>query len=246
MENGVDSLFFSLASENRLGILHTLSAEALRMNEIARKIEITPTEASRQIQRLRNENLIQKMPDGEYTQTNYGKLVMHLFPSYNFIFTHKQYFLNHDIWRLPPQFISRLGELSQGTLCTDIAEIVNGVDRMMRSSEEYVLVITDQVLGSHRNVMDEQVSRGIKFKALIHERMVDPANRVATAENEERRVVSTIPGLFVATEKEALASFLSLEGKVSTSGFFGSDPRFMKWVNDLFFYYWDKTSGVYP
>ena len=229
-----------------MGILHTLSVETLRMNEIARRIDITPTEASRQIQRLRDEKLIQKMPDGEYILTNYGRLVMHFFSSYNYIFRNKQYFLNHDIWRLPPQFINRLGELSQGTLCTDIAEIVNGVDRIMRLSEEYVLVITDQVMGFHRNVMDEQVSRGIKFKALIHERMVDPANRQATPENEERRVVSTIPGLFVATEKEALVSFLSLDGKVSTSGYFGVDPSFMKWVNDLFFYYWDKTSGFNP
>ena len=89
-DNGIENLFYSLASESRLDILHALCVDSLRMNEIARKINITPTEASRQIQRLKDELIIQKHPDGRYSFTNYGSLVMHFFPLFEFIFEYKQ------------------------------------------------------------------------------------------------------------------------------------------------------------
>ena len=226
--------------------MHALSVEKLKMNEIARKIDITATEASRQIQRLQDELIIQKQPDGAYTLTNYGQLVLHFFPSFDFIFKYRQYFLVHDVWQLPYQFISRLGELSQGTLCTEIAETVNRIENMMRSSEDHVWVITDQVMAVHSNVMTEQISKGVKFKSLIHERLIHSSQVKLFGKNVERRILASIPGLFSITEKEALVSLLAMDGKLSPSGFFGSDPLFMKWANDLFLYYWDQANRRYP
>ena len=241
-DNGIENLFYSLASESRLDILHALCVDSLRMNEIARKINITPTEASRQIQRLKDELIIQKHPDGRYSFTNYGSLVMHFFPLYEFIFEYKQYFMVHDVFRLPNQFITRLGELSKGKLCTEIAETVNGIEHIMQSSEDYVFVITDQVMGVHDKVMEEKLSKGIKFRALIHERLVDPSHVDAVGADVERRVLSSIPGLFTLSEKEAFFAFLSMDGRVDGTGFFGSDPLFLKWAKDFFLYYWEQTN----
>jgi predicted transcriptional regulator len=235
----IENLFFNLASESRTDILYTLSTDTLRMNEIARKIDITATEASRQIQRLLEESLILKQPDSTYTLTNYGKLVLHMVPSLDFVFKHKHYFLNHDVWRLPPQFINRLGELSKGILCEEIAEIVDGIENMMQSSEDYVYVITDQVMSVHNRVMTEQLSKGIKFRAIIHERLVDPSHVDPSGADVDRRVLSSIPGLLSITEKEALVAFLTMDGKVGNAGFFGSDASFLRWAKDLFLYYWD-------
>ena len=244
-DGGIENLFFSLSSTSRIDILNAISVETLKMNEIARKIDITPTEASRQIQRLLDEFIVQKLPDGSYILTNYGRLILHFFPSLDFIFKHKQYFLVHDIWRLPYQFINRLGELSQGNLCTEMAEAVNKIQSMMQSSDEYVWVITDQAMSAHSNIMIEQVSKGVKFRSLIHEKINSGQVRVF-GRNVERRVLSTIPALVVITDKEALVSFLSMDGKIDYSGFFGSDPKFMKWITDLFLYYWDQTRRGYP
>ncbi|TFH23535.1 hypothetical protein E4G67_02975, partial [Candidatus Bathyarchaeota archaeon] len=119
------------------------------MNEIARKTDITATEASRQIQRLADELIIQKQPDGAYILPNYGRLVLHFLPSIEFIFKNKQYFLIHDIWQLPYQFINRIGELSKGNLCTQVAETVNRIENMMKTSNEYVWVLTDQAMTTH-------------------------------------------------------------------------------------------------
>jgi len=224
--------------------LYALSVDKLKMNEVARKIDITPTEASRQIQRLLDELVIQKQSDGAYILTNYGRLVLHFFPSLEFIFKHKQYFLVHDVWKLPYQFISRLGEISQGTLCTEVAETVNRIENMMQSSDDYVWVITDQAMGVHSNVMAERISKGVKFRSLINE-SINPSQVRVFGKNVDRRVLSSIPAIVVITEKEAFVSLLSMDGKLDPSGFFGSDPSFVKWVTDLFLHYWDQTKRGY-
>ena len=216
------------------------------MNEIARKTDITATEASRQIQRLVDELILQKHPDGAYFLTNYGRLVLHFLPSLEFIFKHKQYFLIHDIWQLPYQFINRLGELSQGILFTGVAEVVNRIENMMKLSDDYVWVLTDQAMTTHSDVMNEKILKGIKFRSLIHERLVNSSQVRVFGKNVERRLLSSIPALVVVTEKEAFFSFLSMDGKIDPSGFFGTDPIFMKWVVDFYLYNWDLTNRKYP
>lgn len=239
-ENGIDNLFFSLASESRLDLLHALSTEKLRMNEIARKIDITATEASRQTQRLQEEGIIQKQPDGTYILTNYGKLILHFFPTLEFIFKHKDYFLFHDIWQLPNQFISRMGELSQGKLCTEMAGTVNGIENMMRTAKDHVWAITDQVMDVHSKIMTEQVSKGVEFRSLFPEKLIH-STHIKVSGKYEKRMLTSMPGLVVITEKEAFVSLLTLDGKLSHEGFFGNDISFIKWATDLFLHYWHTS-----
>ena len=55
---GLDRLFFELASESRLSILCTLQAGGVRMQEIAKRLNMTDTETSRQLLRLSEASLI--------------------------------------------------------------------------------------------------------------------------------------------------------------------------------------------
>ena len=75
-QEGLDKLFFELASESRLGMLNELSKQDGKMREIARKLELTTTEAFRQLQRLTEALLVQKKPEGTYSITEYGLLVL--------------------------------------------------------------------------------------------------------------------------------------------------------------------------
>ena len=88
----VDLLFFELASEDRLNILRELDNTSLKMQDIARKLDLTATEASRQLQRMSKANLIKRIPDGTYTVTCYGRLLLVLSSSMEFAFRHKNYF----------------------------------------------------------------------------------------------------------------------------------------------------------
>jgi len=69
---GIESLFFELASESRLGILRELNMKNWKMNELARKLDLTTTETFRQLQRLNEALLVQKQVGGTYAISLYN------------------------------------------------------------------------------------------------------------------------------------------------------------------------------
>ncbi len=111
-------LLFEISSEERTKILLLLQKDHLRLSAIAKKEDSTVTEVSRHLQRLSDTMLIQKDADGLYYLTKYGELTLSMLDGLNFISAKKQYFLEHDAFVLPREFIHRLGELSVCTLPT--------------------------------------------------------------------------------------------------------------------------------
>ena len=78
--------------------------ENLKMQEIARRLDVTATEAFRQLDRLSTTSLVKRLPDGAFTISEYGNLVLQVSSSLEFISKHKHYFETHNIMQLPPQF----------------------------------------------------------------------------------------------------------------------------------------------
>ena len=239
---GIEKLFFELASESRLGILRELQKENLKMREIARRLDVTATEAFRQLERLSVAVLVQKQPDGTFTITQYGKLVMQLSSSTEFIHKYKEYFSTHDVMRLPLQFVNRLGELSQANLSTDIIENLNKSETAFKEAEQFGWGIAEGTVPEHMGpIMIEQIQKGVQFKFLIPEnRLSANISPPATPKNLEGRGLSDLPAIVVLTEKLAGVCFLQIGGRVDYAGFFGKDPTFHNWVKDLFLYYWEK------
>ena len=236
MENkeGIESLFFELASESRLGILRELRTKNLKMQEIARRLDLTATEAVRQLKRLSEALLIQRQPEGSYTITEYGKLMLQLSSSLDFVFKHREYFLTHDLWRLPYQFVNRIGELSKTNLRTDTMESINKTEQILREAEQYVWGVGEgrftEAMGT---IANEQTRKGVEYKILSPL----PPGKLQSMEN---KTLSEIPAIFVLTEKEAVICFRLIGGKMDYAGFSGKDPVFLNWVKDLFLYHWDK------
>ncbi|HEV2225820.1 MAG TPA: hypothetical protein VGR56_03335 [Nitrososphaerales archaeon] len=233
-QEGVEKLHFELASESRLGILRELQFNKLKMQEVARRVDLTATEAVRQLKRLGDAHLVVRQPEGSYTVTQYGRLVLQLSSSQDFAFAHRKYFLTHDVWRIPRQFVDRLGELSQTNLRADTMESISATERMIGEAKEYVWGIGE---GRFTETMGktgaEQTSRGVEYRVLTP---LPPARLRAL----ESRTLSDIPALVALTEKEAVACFRLSDGRMDYAGFFGKDPVFLSWVKDLFLYYWDK------
>jgi len=240
---GIEKLFFELASESRLSILRELQTENLKMTEIARRLDVTATEAFRQLQRLSEAMLVQKQPEGTFAITQYGKLVLHLSASFKFVSKHKEYFLTHDVWRLPLQFLNRIGELSQTKLIMDAMENINRGERMFMDAEQYAWALAEgRVPELMDPIMTEKIGKGLKLKMLIPESVLPPtAVPPATAQNVELRGISDIPAIIAVTEKEASICFRFIKGRMDYAGFSGNDPIFLNWVKDLFLYYWEQA-----
>lgn len=246
-DEGLDRLFFELASESRLGILRELQIKSQRMQEIARKLDLTDTEAFRQLQRLSEASLIQKQPDGTYTITQYGKLVMQFSHSFNFAFKFKQCLLTRDVWRIPEQFIDRLGELSQTTLSMDTIEMVNNAEVLISGAEKYLWLIGDRPMNLISAKADEQFQKGLTIRLLFEEHSIPYYQNIPDIKGKlEKRVVPAIPALMLINEKIASLNMLSIDGRADNAIFYGKDPKFLKWANDLFLYYWEQGKHVYP
>jgi predicted transcriptional regulator len=230
---GLDRLFFELASESRLSILRELQTKNLKMQEIARRLDLTATDAFRQLERLSAALLVQRQPDGAYALTQYGKLELHLSSSMDFVFKNKQYFLTHDIWRLPRQFVNRIGELSQATLRMGLIESTFKASQLIGEAKQYMWGISPEPLLQTFDLLTKQIPKGVEYKILSPQ---PPAK----FPNLESRTLSDSPVILALTEKEAALCFRFIDGRVDYAGFIGNDENFLAWIKDLFLYYWEK------
>jgi predicted transcriptional regulator len=238
---GIEKLFFELASESRLSILRELKKENLKMQEIARRLDVTATEAFRQLERLSAASLVKKQPDGTFTLAEYGKLVLQLSSSLEFAFKNKEYFAAHDLSHIPAQFVNRLGELSQAQLGLDTVENLNRTERAFTEAEAYSWGIAEGTVPEHMApIMEERMRKGIKMRFLIPENRFQPITDPVSVRNVEARGLADLPAIVVLTEKLAGICFRQVGGRIDYAGFFGEDPAFHNWVKDLFLYYWEK------
>ena len=235
MENpeGIEKLFFELASESRLGILHKLTEKDGKMNEIARKLDLTTTETFRQLQRLSEGLLVQKQPEGTYTITEYGRLVLQLSAPLEFVFKHKEYFEKHDISWLPSQFLSRIGELSQANLMMGMVESTMKSSTLIGEAQQFMWAVSPEPVPQAFEEISKQIPKGGEYRILSPQ----PPVKLSNLEN---RTLSDPPAVMVVTEKEAVICFRFLGGRVDYAGFFGKAPAFRDWVKDLFLHYWNK------
>jgi predicted transcriptional regulator len=245
-EEGVDRVFYELASDSRLNILRELQSKSYKMQELARKLDLTDTEAFRQLQRLSEAQMIQRQPDGAYAITQYGKLLMQFSRSFEFAYKFKQCLLTRDIWRLPQQFINRLGEFSNVSLNTDSLEMINNIEQLISNSEHHLWIIGEKPLGFIGGKITAQVQKGLTVKLLFGEcssRLFENVTEVKGI--FEKRVIPVIPATLVLNEKFAGVNLLSIDGRADNAVFYGNNPAFLTWTTDLFLYYWDQGKRCY-
>jgi len=260
---GIDRLFFELASESRIGILRQLQASDLRMQEIARRLELTDTEACRQLQRLSDAELVEKQPNATYKLTPYAKLVLDTSTALDYIHKFKNYFLEHDVTSLPYEFIERIGELSTGEFSEDTLSTLNRVRQMVYEAEEYIWVIAEQIDSSHIQVTNEKISEGLKLRFIMSRNFVQTTKftpemllcprckkQIVLNEDEfkkrgcgfcERRQLERIGLSLFMNEKESCVVLRRTGEAMDYAAFFGTDEKFLKWTRDVFMYYWEKS-----
>lgn len=247
-ERRLDMLFYELASEDRLSILQELCNHSLKMQDIARKLDLTATEASRQLLRLSGAKLIERGPEGTYLTTQLGKLFLTLSASIQFVYRHDDYFLNHDVTRIPSSFVNRLGELSQGTLVADLIANLAKWEALVNAAQDHIWVMTPRAMGHLTRLSAVKLSEGLKIHSIMSEENRKLDVSLPFSKDAERKLIDEVPLIMLISEKEASVSFPSkrADGNADfTSSFFGSDLPFLNWANDLFCHYWKQAKIWY-
>ena len=229
-------MFMELASEDRLGVLRALLGKDFKMSELGRRLNLTATEIFRQLKRLSEAQLVQKMPDGSYSITPYGRLVLQLSASHEFILKHRDYFLTHDLLRLPYPFINRIGELSQARLSMESYKNISRGEELVGQAQQYFWAIVEGP-GNERL----PIAAGVKYRFLLPESLVPTGSGpTGSGHGIEVKGLSEIPAIVALTEKEAGVFFYLLNGRADYTGFVAKDSSSLTWVKDLFEYCWDK------
>jgi predicted transcriptional regulator len=244
-DEGIDRLFFELASESRLSILREINGKKGKMREIARKLDLSTTDAFRQLQRLSDALLVEKQTDGNYEITQYGTLVLKLSDSLELLFKHKAFFSSHNFKTIPSQFLDRIGELSKAEFSPDIMASINVVQRIIKEADQYTWAAASEQPLSIRPILAESIPRGVKYKFLFHKQYI-PTDPIfpGMERSLEWRAMEGIPVNIVISEKEAGISFCLRDGRTDYGGFFGKDPIFTNWVKELFQFYWAKGTRL--
>lgn len=248
-EKRLDMLFYELASQDRLAILRELSKNDLKMQDVARKLDLTATEASRQLQRMTHAKLIERGPEGTYTTTHLGRLFLTLSASMEFVYKHDDYFLNHNLTKIPLPFINRLGELSKGTLVANLIADLARWEELVKATQEYLWVMTPHAMGHLTRLSAVKLAEGVKIRSIMSEENRDANVDLPSSKNAERKLIQEVPLIMLISEREASVSFPSARADGTAdfvSSFFGNNPNFLKWANELFLYYWDQAKIWYP
>ena len=242
MEN-IGSLFFELSNDERMMILNNLNIESLKLSHLIKKQDMTPTEASRHLQRLTDIDLISKDADNFYRITPYGKIVLSIIPTLSFVFKNRQYFKEHDTSVLPPEFIARFGELSEYSFKMDTISNLVHHEKIVKEADEFCWAVADQFHLSAPPIVTERLKEGVDFRSVLPENVVPPVG-FKPAVGVQRRVYPNLNVSVIASDKEAVFGLPYLNGRMDYAQFFSRDPSFIKWCKDLFLFYWDRAKPM--
>jgi predicted transcriptional regulator len=241
-------LFFQLASIDRKRILAELRREDLHLNEVSKRVEMTASETLRQLQRMTDARLLEKMGDGKYRLTSYAKAVLDASAPLDFMSRFRDFFMAHDVTLLPVEYRARLGELSGGVLLPTAVDTFNTVTGMLQSAREKIDGTIEVGFATQLEVMKQRIAEGVKVRWLLQESYLPKARDVLRTVKKfpEMRYTPRLFGHLYQNDDSADVQLRQNDGTQDYLSFHGKDPAFLRWASDFFEYEWKKAKPWYP
>jgi predicted transcriptional regulator len=247
-EDRLSDLHFQLSSTDRRMIIEELQTNNLKLSEVAKKLDITATEALRQLQRLRDAGFLEKTSDGKYHSTPYSRLILESSAAMDFLSKHREYFSDHDTSLIPPQFRARFGELSKMVFLPEPVTNLNTGNEVLKNAEKWIDVMSEQRLEQHGQILRQRFLEGVKVRFVHQENLIESMKDelIAPKQSAERRFIPRICAVMILTDKSAGFALPKLDGKMDYQVFAGTDPESMKWAHDLFEDQWNRARPWHP
>lgn len=252
--DGVGSLFFELAGGLRLSMLTRLSQKNYRLSHLASELEATMQEVHRNMTRLIDSGLVAKDKEGELVLTAYGRTIVTIIPSYDFLYRNRDFFLNHSLGNLPPKFIQRMGAFQSCEIVHGVMAILQRWKNLYSESEKYIREIMAQVPLDLIETLSSRVESGVKFSYIFASNAVVPKGRIQLLQKVgwrnfiskglvERRMLPEVNVMTIFNEKHGCVLFPNMKGEPDLNTmFYGEDNKFLEWCADLFNHQWEKAA----
>lgn len=256
----LSDLLFELSNNDRLHILYELDKENLRLSHIAKKLDFTVQETTRNLTRLVKSKLITRNTHGEYKITSFGHQTIKLLDGYKFISKHSDYFVDHSLIELPYKFQLRIGELNECKPVKRLMDTFGIIEKILREVEDYYLYITNETLStaSGYQLSLKAHNSGVQGKGIkptgftrsrilsdnLPEEVWEKLGSFKAKGSLENKYLERIDlGLFMS-EREVVLDFPDHEGNFDYIGFTSTDGKAVEWCKDVFDYYWERAGLV--
>lgn len=247
-EDRLTDICFQLANADRRRMIEELQTRHLKLSEVAKLLDITATEALRQLQRLTDAGLLEKTSEGKYRSTPYSRLILESLATLGFISKHREYFSAHDTSLIPPQFRARFGELSKAVLSKEMVSNINTGTEVLKKARERIDVMADQRLEQHGDIIRQHlINDGTRVRTLVQESLLEVVKGdIISMDSGEMRSIPKVCATIIRTENIAGFALPRLDGLMDYQVFICHDPESMEWVGDLFEDQWNRAKPWRP
>ena len=246
-------LFADLASETRCSMLVALNCEPLRLNQLAKKLDLTIQDAHRNIDKLIESGIIQKNSDATLSLTGYGKLMTKQLTSLQFLNKHKQFFEDHTLENIPEKFMQRVGALNETRPITSVAEVLEKLKKIESDTKDHLKIMISQAWSDEGKILINLIKNNVIVHSLIGKNTVLPdeiideiiekhLEKLASRDNFERRQIDQINVALYIGDNSCAVMFPNKKGTIEMNSIFlGNDEAFKEWCNDVYEYYWSRS-----
>ena len=250
------TIFFELASEQRLSILFRLNKRSSKLAQLAKDLDVTMQEVHRNLIRLQEAGLIRKDANGQFSLTTFGTTILQQIPTMNFLSRNKEYFSDHYLGDIPMKFVHRIGALDNSEYIEGLVAVLERWKQIYNSAREYIYGMLPQIpLELIETLLAILKQGGIKFNYILSQQTVVPKKRTDLLKDAgfqdllkkgivERRMVDKMPVAVILNEKEATVMFPTLKrghpvADLNSIFYSGKDNLlFHEWCLDYFRYSW--------
>jgi predicted transcriptional regulator len=117
--------FSSLANSQRLAILHIIFENQKTLSSTAKELNVTKQETHRNLNRLMNSNVIEKISKENFSFSVFGDMLIKNISDINFLSKHrKKFFSEHNFQEIPIKYIQRIGALEINEFISEFVAIL--------------------------------------------------------------------------------------------------------------------------
>ncbi len=222
---------------------------------MAKKVDSTQQEVSRNFDRLVKAGLIKKDVEGYYSLSTFGKAICTQVPSLIFLSQNRKYFDTHNFEGIPLKFIQRIGALVRGKHIKGFVKVQETWRMIYENANEYVYSVLSELPLDLIELAINKTKNGVKINNILAESTIAPKGRKQLIEKSdfrklvqegkiERKMQKQNKVVVVLNEKEACISFPSLDDESDLSqAFYSDDVPFQEWCLDYFRSCWHNADA---
>jgi predicted transcriptional regulator len=248
-------LFFEISSQERHKILRILTEETANLTQLSNKAGLNLPETRRHISRLVKVDLVERIPNGSYSLTNFGVQILETVEEIAFFSQYRDYFLSHSVAQIPREFQVKLRDLANSEYHDNILNFIRRMEGVIREAKEQLFFLVDQFPLNHLSLIMESIEKGVNYKIIEpRDRVLNPdlgalapqeslaLDRIKMTPQVEQRMKDEVNVLLVVSEKDAIVAFPTIEGEYDYKGFRTRDASSLEWCMELFHHIWEKAS----